>query len=379
VKCELSERAVAHALGLLDSDDHVESCAPCQALRDDALLALDGPPQEVIDADAADAEGAVHRAWEEVARRIESDRAGSKLRIVLGCAYCHDRLARDQGVYCAACLTPHHAECFREHGTCCAPGCGGTRVVDTRGVEELEPRRDRPKPVILFLALLLAGGVAAFSLVANRKQQAMADRARRAAAVSEDLARAAQVEGTSKAATSKTATPRMYNPTPRLIFPAGPFKGGLIRAVDAGPDAADHVLDIESVEFHYFNGLHWVLIDEDTGGIADTDEKRSEFMAHWDISDQKVGAKVVVRCQFNGVDGGWGEVREKVIIGGQQVLAFHRTMRKGEVVTQHELLLRWLETGDESWMHVTLPVEGARLTCDVAPGQPLLDGHLDRR
>lgn len=52
--------------------------------------------------------------------------------ISLRCAYCHAALARDEAAFCAACLAPHHEECWVEHGRCTAPGCAETRVVRPR-------------------------------------------------------------------------------------------------------------------------------------------------------------------------------------------------------------------------------------------------------
>ncbi|MCO5171851.1 MAG: hypothetical protein M9894_36590 [Planctomycetes bacterium] len=44
------------------------------------------------------------------------------------CPYCKDAIAaRADGVRCARCATPHHAECWTEHrGSCSVHGCGGT-------------------------------------------------------------------------------------------------------------------------------------------------------------------------------------------------------------------------------------------------------------
>lgn len=67
---------------------------------------------------------------------IEPAPAPVEVREVTGisirCAYCHGALARDEASFCAACLAPHHDECWVEHGRCTAPGCAETRVVRPR-------------------------------------------------------------------------------------------------------------------------------------------------------------------------------------------------------------------------------------------------------
>jgi hypothetical protein len=52
------------------------------------------------------------------------------------CAYCHDDLRQQrERRFCAGCMTPHHAECWEEHGACCADGC--------QEVEWIVPDRER--------------------------------------------------------------------------------------------------------------------------------------------------------------------------------------------------------------------------------------------
>jgi tetratricopeptide (TPR) repeat protein len=69
-------------------------------------------------------------------KQIEPAPAPVEVREVAGislrCAYCHAALARDEASFCAACLAPHHDECWVEHGRCTAPGCAETRVVRPR-------------------------------------------------------------------------------------------------------------------------------------------------------------------------------------------------------------------------------------------------------
>ncbi|MDF1666002.1 MAG: hypothetical protein P1V97_29870, partial [Planctomycetota bacterium] len=80
-----------------------------------------------------------------------------EILITLSCCYCHDSLARSQAVYCASCLSPHHGECFAEHGLCSAIGCRELKTVAPRLEIKASPRRLRSKPKyiagsIIFLA-----------------------------------------------------------------------------------------------------------------------------------------------------------------------------------------------------------------------------------
>lgn len=78
------------------------------------------------------------------AREGRPTRARARVEVSVRCAYCHDDLTVDERRFCAACLAPHHAECWIEHGLCSAPGCGELRVlrpeVPTR--EGREGRKD---------------------------------------------------------------------------------------------------------------------------------------------------------------------------------------------------------------------------------------------
>jgi hypothetical protein len=163
---ELAELVVARPLGLLEDGDegraaavdaHLEGCEPCQRL---AAAAKQCGEELALPAAPLPASG-----WSELAAKIDSDRKRSGLRVAVGCAYCHDALAREEAAYCAACLAPHHRDCFSEHGQCCAPGCGETRYVESQIAGPRRPkveRRPRRFKVLGGLAaLLLLGGAAA--------------------------------------------------------------------------------------------------------------------------------------------------------------------------------------------------------------------------
>ncbi len=63
------------------------------------------------------------------------------LVIALSCSFCRGVLVRDDVVYCASCLAPHHPECFRDHGRCSVMGCSETRVVRPSELTPLERER----------------------------------------------------------------------------------------------------------------------------------------------------------------------------------------------------------------------------------------------
>lgn len=87
------------------------------------------------------------------------------VRVHLNCIYCHAETERDEVLFCAGCLAPHHAECFVAHGRCSAPGCEETRSVRPSepqapaGPEA--PRRGRRFLIPWVAGLLTLGGVAA--------------------------------------------------------------------------------------------------------------------------------------------------------------------------------------------------------------------------
>lgn len=51
------------------------------------------------------------------------------IAIALACSYCHGAATRLEAAFCAACLAPHHEDCFAEHGRCATLGCLEDRVV----------------------------------------------------------------------------------------------------------------------------------------------------------------------------------------------------------------------------------------------------------
>jgi hypothetical protein len=48
--------------------------------------------------------------------------------VTVRCTYCHGGLTRDEAVFCASWLAPHHGDCHSEHGHCAGPGCQEPRT-----------------------------------------------------------------------------------------------------------------------------------------------------------------------------------------------------------------------------------------------------------
>ena len=118
---EMDAPLAGRILGDLDAarstmlDKHLSECSSCQErlARLEAWRERPEPPAS---------------RWDELAARIEADRV-RPVRVTLTCSYCHDALDRRAASFCAACLAPHHEECFSEHGDCATPGCGERRIV----------------------------------------------------------------------------------------------------------------------------------------------------------------------------------------------------------------------------------------------------------
>lgn len=137
--------------------ERAEGCPDCQALlaQFEAELApppLPFDPQELLPE---------LRALM-VARATPAPLA--KIEVRLLCGYCKDGLQTTDALYCASCLTPHHGECYAEHGRCVAPGCESQAVVGAREATQLPPRPRRLWSAALgALGLVALGGVAAWA------------------------------------------------------------------------------------------------------------------------------------------------------------------------------------------------------------------------
>ncbi len=119
--------AVERALGISESpvdEDHVASCPSCQELvrAADEAVKLTLPAQLRAPEDG----------WETISTIAAKRRQHVAVvapRVSLACSFCRGSLARDQAVFCAGCIAPHHRECFAEYGQCAILGCGSVRTV----------------------------------------------------------------------------------------------------------------------------------------------------------------------------------------------------------------------------------------------------------
>lgn len=182
---ELIAQLGARAVGALEPEaaERLEAhlaagCAGCAGLLADLEAELDAArlPEE----DPAPG------GWERVLVRLDgaAPRAEAPAPVVrLRCAYCHDDLRRAEAACCAACLAPHHPDCFLEHGRCAAPGCQETRTLragePAPAASATPPRPARhgrgPRGALLVLGLLGGGvGVAAWSELGRRAELAEA-------------------------------------------------------------------------------------------------------------------------------------------------------------------------------------------------------------
>jgi len=87
-------------------------------------------------------------------------------QIALTCAYCHDRTTREEVLFCAACLAPHHRDCFRDHGRCSLPGCDETRTVRPQEEAAGPPAPPRGRGAIAAIAAAALTGLAAAAVTA---------------------------------------------------------------------------------------------------------------------------------------------------------------------------------------------------------------------
>lgn len=137
-------------------------------LRDRTLAAV----QEVLDAEGPPAAARKKPPVGAAEPAVDPARVEAVGRqISLACSYCHDRARREDVVFCASCLAPHHEECFASHGRCSLPGCEETRTVrpaDAGGAGG--PPRRRGRLWTLLLTPLVAGGVAALTSLARREE-----------------------------------------------------------------------------------------------------------------------------------------------------------------------------------------------------------------
>ncbi len=144
-------------------DAHLATCATCRR----AAASLEEACR-VVGAIGGSRRAPPAHLWQGIASaldkpledELDAARAVSAIRIALDCSYCRDALTREEAVYCASCLAPHHEECFREHRRCSTYGCDETRTVRPQpSVVESAPRVARPRRRVP-LPVAIAGAVA---------------------------------------------------------------------------------------------------------------------------------------------------------------------------------------------------------------------------
>ncbi len=220
----------ARAVGGLDDagraalEAHLATgCAGCAALAADLEAALDAvrlPEEEPAPG-----------GWERVRLRLDDSAAAAPaepVAVKVRCTYCKDDLAKGTKACCAACLAPHHADCFAEHGRCAAPGCAETRTLAAAP----NRRPTRRLPWLLGGALVLAGGSVAAWEVADRKTVALESLAEAAREKAEADAFAAFEEEASK-------RPRPTPPAPEPLYEGQPLNHWLVSLTDRSPKLRD--------------------------------------------------------------------------------------------------------------------------------------------
>ncbi|MCO5167144.1 MAG: hypothetical protein M9894_12400 [Planctomycetes bacterium] len=150
--------------------EHLTGCAACRALAGAHALA-----RGALETDPPAPPAGLREELVVAAALLAKEKAPPapaapvrELGVRLRCTYCHAPLASPEAVYCADCLAPAHEDCFREHGRCPAPGCGGTQVVAPREGRPPLPRPLRPAFVVAAALTAAVGGVAALALTGSR-------------------------------------------------------------------------------------------------------------------------------------------------------------------------------------------------------------------
>jgi Tfp pilus assembly protein PilF len=138
-----------------EARSHLDECPPCRERREELTQVLSVLGSGLEEGEPEPAPG----TWAAIAETLERDADRVKIaRVVIGCAYCKGALPRAESVYCAACLAPHHEDCFSGHGRCAA--CAATALV--RSERPKPPRRPRPR-----LKRAIAVAVAGVTLAAT--------------------------------------------------------------------------------------------------------------------------------------------------------------------------------------------------------------------
>lgn len=222
------EATVRATVDLLNEDqgeawgEHLLQCEPCARWS------------EALEAQLTHDEGlpSQERTWERIQAELSKHTRDLGIRVGVRCTYCHAGLPQAEASFCAACLAPHHAECFEEHGHCAAPACGGSALV--------YPQRPRPRVGRRAAWPWLLGGVlvgaAALTPVAFNGGDALSD-----------------ARGTSAA-----GAPRTHRPVPLDVLRPGVGREAAVAALGEPEKVIAHE-DGETVLAYYRQGARVTL------------------------------------------------------------------------------------------------------------------------
>lgn len=143
------------------------ACDLVEQLLERAVRPLDPRAAERAARHLATCQGCWSRSGEKRAGDPVEAAPRTAVVVTLACRFCHDPLARGAAVFCAGCLAPHHADCWREHGRCTVLGCGETRSIRPGTGEP--PRRPAPAIAAGAALLLVAFGAGGLALVERRR------------------------------------------------------------------------------------------------------------------------------------------------------------------------------------------------------------------
>ncbi len=129
---------------------HIEGCDECRTRRESLtkLLSTIGAPETPAELAPRP------ETWGKILAAIRDD-ATPQVALAVSCSFCKGRLARVGAVYCAACLAPHHEDCWDEHGACSS--CHAVTLVRPEARIARPVRATPVRPFAIAGVLLVAG------------------------------------------------------------------------------------------------------------------------------------------------------------------------------------------------------------------------------
>jgi tetratricopeptide (TPR) repeat protein len=155
MSCPGSETIAKLEAGLLDEDAqgrelraHVDACGECRTRQAELAAAAK------LVATLGDLEPAPRPdTWDAIVERTKNP-ADGPLAVAIACVFCKGKLVRPEAVYCAACLAPHHGDCWTELGRCAA--CANATSVRPT-VASPPPRRALARIALMAVVASLGG------------------------------------------------------------------------------------------------------------------------------------------------------------------------------------------------------------------------------